>query len=148
MTTTALSLLDTLAHHAADPQLHRLLTPHPTERTWRRILATHHIELWLISWPPGASTDWHDHGSAQGAFTVVEGRLREHSWDGALRLRDLAGGDARTFDASHVHDVRNASASSALSLHAYAPRLETMTRYRFHGDRVEALGIERAGERW
>jgi hypothetical protein len=35
-----------------------------------------------------------------------------------------------------------------VSLHAYSPRLETMTRYRFLGNRVEALGVERAGEEW
>ena len=42
----------------------------------------------------------------------------------------------------------SASGAPALSLHAYTPRLETMTRYRFLGDRVEALGVETAGERW
>jgi hypothetical protein len=44
--------------------------------------------------------------------------------------------------------VRNTSDRPALSLHAYAPRLEMMTRYRFHGDRVEVLGVEKAGESW
>jgi hypothetical protein len=33
-------------------------------------------------------------------------------------------------------------------LHAYSPRLETMTRYYFLGDRVEVLGVEKAGEGW
>ncbi len=39
-------------------------------------------------------------------------------------------------------------AASALSLHAYSPRLTTMTRFRFLGDRLEALGVEQAGEGW
>jgi quercetin dioxygenase-like cupin family protein len=148
MTITEVSLLDTLTHHAADPALRRLLLPHPAERTWRRLLVSADVELWLISWPAGARTDWHDHGSARGAFTVLEGRLVEHSWDGALRLRDLTVGGTREFGASHVHDVRNDSTEPALSLHAYAPRLEVMTRYQFLGDRVEVLGVEKAGVRW
>ena len=35
-------------------------------------------ELWLISWLPGQSTGFHDHGGANGAFGVVWGELDEH----------------------------------------------------------------------
>jgi quercetin dioxygenase-like cupin family protein len=148
MTIAAVPLLDTLYHHAADPDLLQLLEPHPTQRSWLRLHSTDELELWLISWPPGTRTDWHDHGAARGAFTVLQGSLVEHSWDGGLRLYDMAAGDSQTFGATHVHDVRNASAVPALSLHAYAPRLRIMTRYRFLGDRVEVLGVEKAGDRW
>jgi quercetin dioxygenase-like cupin family protein len=144
----AVHLVDALRRHAREPALTKLIDPPSTERSWRRVLSTGQLELWLISWPAGTRTDWHDHGPAVGAFTVVQGRLVEHSWDGALRLRDLGPGDVRTFGADHIHDVRNASTEPALSLHAYAPRLDTMTRYRFLGDRVEVIAVEEAGVAW
>jgi quercetin dioxygenase-like cupin family protein len=148
MTIAALPLLETLRDHAEDPDLFHALDHHPAERSWRRLLARDDLELWLITWPSGSETGWHDHGSAAGAFTVLRGSLVEHAWDGSLRLRDLGPGDTRSFAASHIHDVRNTSQEPAVSLHAYSPRLETMTRYRFLGNRVEALGVERAGEEW
>jgi hypothetical protein len=141
-------LLDALRHHAGDPELTALSNPGATHRSWRRLQSTDELELWLISWPSGTSTDWHDHGSSIGAFTVIRGSLVEHSWDGALRLRDLGPGEVRAFGGRHIHDVRNPSTAPALSLHAYAPRLDTMTRYRFFGDRVEVVAVEEAGVGW
>lgn len=90
-----LPLLEVVREHAADPDLLHLLDHDPDERTWIRLLATEDYELWLISWPPGAATDWHDHGSSSGAFTVLDGQLTEHTFDGGLQLIDLGVGDAR-----------------------------------------------------
>ena len=143
-----LPLLEVVRDHAADPDLLHLLDPAPEERSWIRLLRTEDYELWLISWPAGAATDWHDHGSSSGAFTVLRGTLTEHSFDGGLQLTDLAVGDGKAFGAGYAHDVRNATEAPALSLHAYSPRLSTMTRFRFRGDRLEVLGVERAGEEW
>lgn len=143
-----LPLLEVVRGHAADPDLLQLLDHDPHERSWIRLLATDDYELWLISWPPGAATDWHDHGPSSGAFTVLEGRLTEHTFDGGLQLVDVGPGDGKAFGAGYAHDVRNAGTRPALSLHAYSPRLHTMTRFRFHGDRLEVLGVERAGEEW
>ncbi|GAA3686526.1 hypothetical protein GCM10022237_51130 [Nocardioides ginsengisoli] len=143
-----LPLLEVVRDHAADPDLLHLLDAHPTERSWIRLLTTDDYELWLISWPPGAATDWHDHGSSSGAFTVLRGGLVEHTFDGGLQLVDLGVGDGKAFAAGYAHDVRNEGDVPALSLHAYSPRLSTMTRFRFRGDRLEALGVERAGEEW
>ncbi len=143
-----LPLLEVVREHAADPDLLDLLDHDPHERTWIRLLTTEDYELWLISWPPGAATDWHDHGSSAGAFTVLDGQLTEHTFDGGLQLVDLGVGDGKAFGAGYAHDVRNATDRSALSLHAYSPRLTTMTRFRFRGDRLEVLGVERAGEEW
>ena len=143
-----LPLLEVVRDHAADPDLLDLLTPLPDERSWLRLLATEDYELWLISWPAGASTDWHDHGPSAGAFTVLRGSLTEHTFDGGLQLVDLATGDGRAFGAGYAHNVSNTGDAAALSLHAYSPRLSTMTRFRFLGDRLEVLGVERAGEEW
>ena len=79
----------------------------PAERTWIRLLATDDYELWLISWPPGAVTDWHDHGASSGAFTVLRGSLTEHTFDGGLQLVDHGVGDGKAFGAGYAHDVRN-----------------------------------------
>ncbi len=143
-----LPLLEVVREHAADPDLLHLLDHDPDERTWIRLLTTADYELWLISWPPGAATDWHDHGSSAGAFTVLDGQLTEHTFDGGLQLIDLGVGDGKAFGAGYAHDVHNATDRPALSLHAYSPRLSTMTRFRFRGDRLEVLGVEKAGEEW
>ena len=45
--------------------------------------------------------------------------------------KDLFAGKA--FAAGYAHDVRNPNFRPALSLHAYSPRLTTMTRFRFLG---------------
>jgi mannose-6-phosphate isomerase-like protein (cupin superfamily) len=144
----ALPLLEVVRDHAADPDLLDLLDPCADERSWLRLLTTEDYELWLISWPVGAATDWHDHGPSAGAFTVLRGSLTEHTFTGGLQLVDIGVGDGKAFGAGYAHDVRNASGRPALSLHAYSPRLTTMTRFRFRGDRLEMLGVERAGEEW
>jgi mannose-6-phosphate isomerase-like protein (cupin superfamily) len=149
MTTFAvLPLLETLRDHADDPDLLGLLDLNAAERQWTRLISTDDFQLWLIVWPPGASTGWHDHGTASGAFTTLRGHLVEHSWDEARQLLELGPGDARAFSSSHVHDVRNESDQPALSLHAYSPRLRTMTRYEVSSGWLVATGVERAGEEW
>ncbi len=142
------ALLTALRDHAADPRLPDLLDARANERTWARVGANSELELWLIGWPPGARTDWHDHGSASGAFTVLRGSLVEHSLRSGLESRRLEVGEARIFGVGHAHDVRNDGVAPALSLHAYSPRLSTMTRYRLRGRRLEALGVETAGVQW
>jgi mannose-6-phosphate isomerase-like protein (cupin superfamily) len=137
--------LDVLREVARHPALRGLVEPHPTERRWHRIETEQDVELWLISWPPGTATGWHDHGTARGAFATLQGTLTEDSWAGRAFRRRLGPGDARTFPSWHVHDVRNESDEHALSLHAYAPRLATMTRYRVEDGRLEVTGVETEG---
>jgi predicted metal-dependent enzyme (double-stranded beta helix superfamily) len=139
-------LLEVVLDHAADPALLDRLEPAPEVRTRLRLLATNELELWLISWPPGTHTGWHDHGSSAGAFTVLRGNLVELTFPGALQMQPLGVGHARSFGAGHAHDLRNESRTPALSLHAYGPRLATMTRFAFRGDRLDPLGVERGGE--
>ena len=66
----------------------------------------------------------------------------------SLQTLDLGPGDARAFSPGHVHEVRNDSDQSALSLHAYSPRLTTMTRYEVSSGWLVATGVERAGDAW
>jgi rhodanese-related sulfurtransferase len=86
---------------AASPQtwLH-LVRYDPARRWYRRLPWAGDQEVWLLSWLPGQYTGFHDHGRSAGAFTVVEGCLRERAAPrgrpdpaGAALLR----GSARSF---------------------------------------------------
>ena len=100
----------------------------PSGRRWYQLAETHHLQLWVIEWPAGAGTGFHDHGGSRGAFTVVRGWLTERQVvDGDLHTRVLPQGEGRTFGASHLHDVRNDTEEIALSVHAYSPRLDQVT---------------------
>jgi predicted metal-dependent enzyme (double-stranded beta helix superfamily) len=106
--------------------------------------------VWLISWLPGQSTGFHDHGSSAGAFGVVWGALDEcvvpRSETGALVTRVNAG-EVRAFGRRYVHDVRNSAVGSvAVSVHAYSPPLSTMTRYDLTPGGLAVAGTEGAGD--
>ena len=102
--------------------------PDTGERTWARLAGFGGVEVWLISWPEGTETGWHDHGGSHGAFAVASGGVVEETWAiGTVRRRRLTVGDSRSFGANHVHNVRGTGAGRSLTVHAYAPRLLTMT---------------------
>ncbi len=116
----------------------------PEGRWYEQIRVNDSCELWLISWLPGQSTGFHDHGGANGAFGVVWGELDEQmvargpgsassggpAGSVGTAVRAVSAGQVRAFGAHHVHDVRNSSADSvAVSVHAYSPPLSAMTRY-------------------
>lgn len=139
-------LLRLTALFAHDDRLPDLLDLTSPERSWTRLEATDLMEVWLIGWPPGTGTGWHDHQGSSGAFRVVAGSLTEHTWDRGPRARDLAPGHGRSFTAAHVHDVRNDGTEPAISVHAYAPALRGMTRYAVAGDALVRQQVERAGQ--
>ena len=105
----------------------------PEGRWYEQIHMGDSYELWLISWLPGQSTGFHDHGGANGAFGVVWGQLDEYTPAGASEMpgaRPVSPGTVRSFGPRHIHDVRNAEAGTvAVSVHAYSPPLSAMTRY-------------------
>lgn len=146
---TRSQLLRTARLFATDPDLDRLVDPEATERSWQRLDATDHLEIWLISWPVGASTGWHDHLQSEGAFLTVKGELAEQSWSGGTAHdRYLWEGEGRTFGPHHVHNVANLGDRPALSVHVYSPSLRGMTRYALLDGRLKQTAIERAGEQW
>jgi predicted metal-dependent enzyme (double-stranded beta helix superfamily) len=122
----------------------------PEGRWYEQIRADERCELWLISWLPGQSTGFHDHGGANGAFGVVWGELDEHvAARGAAGPpgRTVPAGQVRSFGAHHVHDVRNSSAGSvAVSVHAYSPPLSAMTRYDLTPGGLVAIRTEGADD--
>jgi quercetin dioxygenase-like cupin family protein len=147
---------------AARPRLWRPLVRFDTEdRYYTRLPArldasietpADGFEAWLLTWLPGQRTGWHDHGGSAGAVTVVVGELAESTLAGSeidpVRRRRLTPGDVRPFGRNHRHEMLNASAAPAVSLHVYAPALVRMTRYRLAGARLVTTGSERAGVQW
>jgi len=116
----------------------RLLPPGgvPTDARWfTRLHADDDLDVWLISWVPGHTTELHDHGGSLGALTVLSGALHEYRWDGELlRRRRLDAGDQAAFPLGWVHDVVGAPtlvepATPTLSVHAYSPPLTAMSYY-------------------
>lgn len=159
---TEAELLDYVRRIAADDALVASLPLDPEDRTWVRLEGPGGSEAWLIGWPPGTGTGWHDHGGSHGAFTTAGGRLTEQSlaariptegWttlelaDGVDRERDLTAGRGRAFGPHHVHQVLNPSGGEhAVSVHAYYPPLPLMRRYSRSGRLLRLEQVERPGE--
>jgi predicted metal-dependent enzyme (double-stranded beta helix superfamily) len=122
----------------------------PEGRWYERIHMTDDYEVWLISWLPGQSTGFHDHGASAGAFGVVWGALDESvatRRGPAGKATRVAAGDVRAFGPRYVHDVQNSSTGSvAVSVHAYSPPLSSMTRYNVTSGGLAVAGTEGAGD--
>ncbi|MFT2018807.1 cysteine dioxygenase [Streptomyces sp. 796.1] len=155
-------LLDFVRRTAADADLIATLPLDPQGRTWSRLDGPGGSEAWLIGWPPGTGTGWHDHGGSYGAFSTAHGELVEQSlavqlptegWktlelaEGVDRERTLARGNGRAFGSHHVHQVLNLSAEQhAISVHAYYPPLPLMRRYSRTGPVLRLEQVEHPGE--
>jgi hypothetical protein len=97
----------------------RLRTDH---RWYERLYQGPDHDIWVISWLPGQSTGFHDHGESSGAFIVATGILEEHRpGDQTLALHP---GQRRAFGPDYAHDVRNVSLAPAISIHSYSPPLD------------------------
>ncbi len=152
-------LLDFVRRAAADPRIVASLPLDPEGRTWLPLDGPGGSEAWLIGWPPGSGTGWHDHADSIGAFTTATGTLKEYSlaarlptdgWktleltDGIDRSRVLTAGRGRTFGRHHVHEVLNESATEhAVSVHAYFPPLPRIRRYSRTGSVLRLEQVER-----
>jgi rhodanese-related sulfurtransferase/mannose-6-phosphate isomerase-like protein (cupin superfamily) len=118
----------------------RLRTGH---RWYERLFQGPDYDIWAISWLPGQSTGFHDHGESSGAFVVATGILEEHR-PGEQTLV-IHPGKPRAFGPDYVHDVRNASVAPAVSIHAYSPPLTDMNEYELDGNQL--VPRERTSER-
>ncbi len=159
---TEAALLAFVRRVAADDALVSSLPLDPEGRTWLRLAGPEGSEAWLIGWPPGTGTGWHDHGGSRGAFATARGTLTEHAlaarlptegWktlqlaDGIDRSRRLGEGRGRAFGPHHVHEVLNGTPDEhAVSVHAYYPPLPLMRRYSRTGDVLRLEEVERPGE--
>src|SRR3984885_11957796 len=103
-------------------------------RWYERLYQGPDYDIWVISWLPGQSTGFHDHGASSGAFVVATGILEEHHID--KRPRVIHPGKPRAFGPDYAHDVRNVSLAPAISIHAYSPPLSDMNEYELDGSRL------------
>ncbi|BCL27275.1 cysteine dioxygenase [Streptomyces aurantiacus] len=156
---TQAELLDFVRRTAADAELIASLPLDPEGRTWVRLEGPGGSEAWLIGWPPGTGTGWHDHAESVGAFLTASGELKENSlvarlptdgWktlelnEGIDRERRLSAGKGRAFGRHHVHEVLNESAEEhAVSVHAYYPPLPRISRYSRTGQILRLEQVER-----
>ncbi|MGW7433643.1 cysteine dioxygenase [Streptomyces sp. NPDC054861] len=161
-TPSAADLLDFVRRTAEDTALIDSLPLDPEGRTWVRLDGPGGSEAWLIGWPPGTGTGWHDHAESQGAFTTARGTLRENSlaarlpasgWktlelaEGVDRTRHLPAGRGRAFGQHHVHEVLNESRTAhAVSVHAYYPPLPLIRRFSRSGAVLRLEQVERPGD--
>ncbi|MFE7526430.1 cysteine dioxygenase [Kitasatospora sp. NPDC057542] len=96
-------------------------------------------EVWLLSWLPGQSSGFHDHGESSGVMSVVKGELIERSLTlpqpsaggtpGGAIARTLRPGRQRVFSSGYLHEVVNGALEPAVSIHLYAPGLTEMNQY-------------------
>jgi predicted metal-dependent enzyme (double-stranded beta helix superfamily) len=132
---------------AADPALAALVPADNHDRTWLRLDTAPDVAAWLIRWPAGTSTGWHDHIGPNGlgvggVFVVLAGELTESTWSrrGVVR-RALGAGGVRSFGPNHVHDVGSTGPVAAVSVHVYSPLLEAMRSYSVDSGRLEFIGV-------
>ncbi|MGW7369997.1 cysteine dioxygenase [Streptomyces sp. NPDC054841] len=156
---TSAELFDFVRRAAADTRLIASLPLDPEGRTWVRLKGPGGSEAWLIGWPPGTGTGWHDHAESVGAFATASGELKENSlavrlpasgWktlelaEGLDRGRRLGPGQGRAFGRHHVHEVLNEStAGHAVSVHAYYPPLPLIRRFSRTGAVLRLEQVER-----
>ncbi|MFF6888235.1 cysteine dioxygenase [Streptomyces sp. NPDC012421] len=156
---TAADLLDFARRTAADQALVDSLPLDPEGRTWVRLDGPGGSEAWLIGWPPGTGTGWHDHAESFGAFATARGSLTEHALAVRLpaggwktlelaedldRSRRLDAGDGRAFGRDHLHEVLNPSPDAhAISVHAYYPPLPLIRRFSRTGAVLRLEQVER-----
>jgi cysteine dioxygenase type I len=142
---------------AAEPGLLARIATDPDQRTWLQLDAGPGTRAWLIAWPPGTGTGWHDHGGSAGAMVAVAGELTERSIEapddhdygeplylagGEGNVRALRAGAGRAFGGQHIHEVTNESAVTAYSVHIYAPDLPLMRHYAASGESLILVGWE------
>lgn len=155
-------LLALATHLAAEPDLVRRLPAPADRRAWLRLHTGPDTAAWLIAWPPGTGTAWHDHGGAAGAMVALEGTLTERSIEapaghpadqplplpgGTGRIRALVAGHGRAFTGRHIHEVVNEGTDTAYSVHVYAPDLALMRHYVPVGETLVLIGLE-TGRDW
>ena len=142
---------------AAEPGLIERLATEPDQRSWLPLNSGPGTRAWLIAWPPGTGTGWHDHGCAAGAMVAVAGELTErsvetpaeheygeplHLADGVGTVRALRPGRGRAFGGRHIHEVTNEGSATAYSVHVYAPDLAVMRHYAASGESLILVGVE------
>ena len=90
----------------------------------------------VVTWPTFPDTRLHSHDGATSAFVPVRGVVTEIRPDDRLRLvpRKFVPGVTGVLDGYDVHELQNEHASVAVSIHAFSPRLRSVTGWERQGD--------------
>jgi len=101
------------------------------ERWWTRLSTNRRVDVWLLSWLPGHTTELHDHGTSAAAFSVVRGSLVEVRAErqGHRTAYARQPGWVTWLAPGVIHDVSGAGDGPAVSIHAYSPPLRQMNYY-------------------
>ena len=163
---TQAELLDFVRRAAADAELIASLPLDPEGRTWVRLAGPGGSEAWLIGWPPGTGTGWHDHADSVGAFVTAAGELKENAlaarlptdgWktlelsEGVDRGRLLTAGQGRGFGRHRVpvrrlvEDLVHVVPAEGASLADGQPAFPVHPVVEFEG--LPAVGGQSGGER-
>lgn len=94
------------------------------------------VEVFVVTWPTFTDTRLHSHDGATSAFVPVRGVLTEIRPDERLRLvpRKFAPGVTGVLDGYDVHELQNEHVEVAVSIHAFSPRLRSVTWWERQGD--------------
>ncbi len=111
-----------------------------TRRTRVELDTSAYLEVWLMAWPAGTTSGWHDHGHSSGALHVVRGTLTQETWRDRQRVEiDLREQEEFSFGPGLVHNMTNIGDDVALSVHAYSPGLTQMTPYEWRDGRPQPV---------
>ena len=137
-------LVATVAEVAANEHLWKPLVTIPApgrDRWWTRIRADQNVDVWLLTWLPGHTTELHDHGPSAAAFTVVSGKLHERRahWPAKPTARVLEPGSVAWISPGTAHDVTGTGSVPAISIHAYSPPLTEMNFFDSKGRVVRSV---------
>lgn len=115
------------------------LTPTESQtRAYACLYEDEWCEMWVLSWLPGHSTGFHDHGESNVGFCVARGAIVEQQ----LRFAEppheltLAVGDTRSAGSDYIHCLEWVSGAPAVTVHVYSPRLTVVGQYRYNDDSV------------
>jgi predicted metal-dependent enzyme (double-stranded beta helix superfamily) len=101
-------------------------------RRYRLLYEDPRLDVWVLSWMPGQSTGFHDHGASSVALAALQGSVLERQM--RLGLADvervLAPGRFQSAPGGYIHSVAHAAGQPAVTLHAYSPPLVDVGQYR------------------
>ena len=108
----------------------------PTGVHWQRVPVPEDVEVFVATWATFTDTRLHSHDGATSAFVPVRGVVTEIRPDERLRLvpRKFVPGVTGVLDGYDVHELQNEHAEVAVSVHAFSPRLRSLTYWDRQGE--------------
>ncbi len=131
-------LSDVVERIACRPDLWEpLVDDAPTGVHWARLeVPEGDVEVFVVTWATFTDTRLHSHDGATSAFVPVRGVVTEIRPDERLRLvpRKFVPGVTGVLDGYDVHELQNEHVDVAVSIHAFSPRLRSVTWWERQGD--------------